>query len=488
MKDARQSQPPTILLVAINARYSHCSLAARSLIANMRHMQPRLLECEIKQPPAAMADQMACAQPSILAIGVYIWNRSLIESLLPLLRARLPQTVIILGGPEISYDADSHLARQADHVICGEAEELLPQMCRAILANQPVAHISSAAPPDLAELCLPTEEYTDADIAHRNIYIETSRGCPCACRFCLSSLTCGVRYYPLPAVFACLDHLLARGAKRFRFVDRSFNLAGDRPIHILNFFLQKKIPGLFLHLEVVPEFLSPALREVMCRFPPGALHIETGIQSLSPEVLTRINRPAHPEVALAGIRWLANSARATVHADLIAGLPGETPESFMDGFEALYRTGPAEIQLGILKHLPGTDLHREPGMRFSKQPPYEVLESDTMTATDLAHIHRFAAHWERVVNRNLFPETTRLLLQGPNIWHTFDAFSRILEQQHGRHGIGLVEIARELYAFLHSQKLAPKEEIRFALEKDYLADGRRTNLPAFLRPSSAPTT
>ncbi len=471
-----------LVILAINARYSHSSLAARSLMANMQHARPLLLECEIKQTPQAIFTKIAQLEPSILAISVYIWNRQLVDQIVPLVRENLPQTKIILGGPEITYDTQSSLANEADCVICGEAEEILPKICENIANGKPVAHIQHATPPNLAKLAFPTEAYTDQDLLHRNIYIETSRGCPCACSFCLSSLTCGVRYYPLDTVLAHLEKLYRRGARHFRFVDRSFNLAGKRAVQILQFFEQKRRDDLFIHLEVVPEFLFQNLRDLMVRFPPGSLHIETGIQSLSPEVLQRINRPANPEAALEGIHWLTHQAHATVHADLIAGLPGETLHSFIAGFEKLYRTGPAEIQLGCLKHLPGTKLHQEPGMRFHKNPPYQVIASDAMSPADLDQVHRFASHWERVINRNHFPHTTKLLLQSPNIWHTFNAFSLTLERQHGRYGIGLVEIAHELYAFLNANHIAATETIRAALEQDYLAEGRRMNLPAFLRP------
>jgi len=484
-REIRGMPQPTsdrILILAINARYSHSNLAARALAVNMPDLQPILLECEIKQAPATIADQVVALQPAIVALGVYIWNRTVVEALLPLLRAQRPRTRIILGGPEISYTPDSPLAHAADCVICGEAEEALPNICRQILAGQPVTHLVYPPLPDLSRLAFPASAYTDADIAHRNLYIETSRGCPCACRFCLSSLTQGVRYYPLPTVFAALEDLLARGAHCFRFVDRSFNLAGKHAIEILQFFLDRKIPDLFLHLEVVPEFLSPALRDVLLRFPPGSLHIETGIQSLSPAVLQRIHRPAQPAAALEGIHWLADTAQACVHADLIAGLPGETWTSFTQGFEQLHRAGPAEIQLGILKHLPGTDLHQEPGMQFSPAPPYEVVASDAMSPADLDTIQRFSAHWERVINRKLFPATSRRLLAGPGIWETFDAFSRKLEKQHGRHGIGLVELARSLHDYLLARQTDAPTDIRHDLAEDYLAQGRRRHLPAFLRP------
>jgi len=474
-------EPATIAIVALNARFSHCSLAARSLLANLRLPKALLLEFDLKQPPEHVAEIIAAQHPRIVAMGVYIWNRAIVEQLMPLLREKLPGTRIILGGPEISFDTVSILAAEADCVICGEAERQLSQTCSDMLAGLPVPHVIHPPPPDLAKLHIPTAEYTDADLAHRNIYMETSRGCPYACRFCLSSLCQGIRYYPLPAVFASLDALCARGARSFRFVDRSFNLAGRRSIEILAYFLHKNIDDLFLHLEIVPECLSPKLRATMLQFPPGCLHVETGIQSLNPEVLRRVNRPIHPEAALEGIHWLTHAAKATVHVDLIAGLPGESLLSFIEGFHKLHRQAPAEIQLGILKHLPGTDLDQEPGMQFHPHPPYEVIQSDAMSPSDLDQVRRLAAHWERIINRNHFPATSQLLMQGPNVWQTFDAFSRSLEQQHGRHGIGLVESARILHQFLNARQAASPEAIRAALEQDYLSNGRRTNLPAFLR-------
>lgn len=483
MKDSKKRNASPILLVAINARYTHPNLGVRSLIANMPMLRPRLLECEIKQAPETIMRQIQQQPPCIVAIGVYIWNRSIVEKLIPLIRITLPKTKIILGGPEVSFDLGSKLAGSADCLICGEAENAFPDICQKMIAGEPFPRIVHAPSPLLHNLAIPFHEYSNEDIANRNVYIETSRGCPCSCSFCLSSLNDGVRYYDLNKVFAALDQLCQRGARRFRFVDRSFNLAGDHAIQILNYFSCKNIKNLFLHLEVVPEILPASFRKTLLTLPPGCLHIETGIQSLNPDVLKTVNRISNPDAALEGIHWLAHVANAQVHADLIAGLPGEDLTSFAQGLQKLFAHDPSEIQLGTLKNLPGTGLEDFPGMAFSTTPPYEVICSDKMTEDDLQTVKRFAAHWERVMNRKLFPRTTRLLLNQQDVWSTFNAFSLAMENKHGRYGMGLVEIAKVLFDYLKEHSIHRESDILAALYHDYLAGGKRINVPKFMKPA-----
>jgi radical SAM superfamily enzyme YgiQ (UPF0313 family) len=477
--------PPDIVLVAVNARYSHASLGARFLLANVDdalRARTVLLEFSINDPVEAIAENIAGVQPRLVGLGVYIWNRGLVETLVPLLRQKLPAAVIVLGGPEIAHDTASALAHAADCVVRGEGERLWPAICRDVLDGRPLQPLPPPLPPVLETLQLPDTLYADSDLRHRNIYIEASRGCPLACAFCLSSAQPGVRHFPEAAVHASLQRLLDRGALQFRFVDRSFNLGGERSLRLLGFFLERLRPGLRLHFELTPDGLSPALRALLIRFPPGVLHLEAGIQSFDPAVLARVNRRCDLAAAAEGIAWLVREARADVHADLIAGLPGETLAGFEAGFDRLYRLGPSEIQVGILKRLHGTALSRDAqGARFRDVPPYDVLETPGMTADELDGVRRFASHWDRVVNRGHFPGSlARLLRDEPSPWQCFDAFSRRLEPQYGLYGMGLVELASALLDVMTATGI-DHDEARALLRADYLDKGRRQNLPAFLR-------
>jgi hypothetical protein len=247
------------------------------------------------------------------------------------------------------------------------------------------------------------------------------------------------REFPLEPFLAEMDALVLRGAKTFKFLDRTFNLNIKRAIRIIEFFLAKieeRKGALVVHFEMVPSLFPDELRKMLARFPPGTLRLEIGIQTLNAEVSARISRPSSPEKELETLRLLRKETNAVIHADLIAGLPGEGLESFGRGFDRLWlalcetdkppepkdrtaqprilqrsfprilqRSFPrTEIQLGILKLLPGAPISRHSetfGMRYSPRPPYEVLETSAMTANDIRRIKNFARFWELLVNRGL---------------------------------------------------------------------------------------
>ena len=167
------------------------------------------------------------------------------------------------------------------------------------------------------------------------IYVEASRGCPFTCEFCLSSLDIPVRLFPLPALLDALERLLGRGVQRFKFVDRTFNLNLNVSKTILQFFHERYRPGLFVHFEMIPDRLPQVLRELVAKFPPGALQFEVGIQTFNPEVSRRISRRQDYDKLADNIGFLRQRTGVYVHADLIAGLPGESLESFGAGFDRL---------------------------------------------------------------------------------------------------------------------------------------------------------
>jgi hypothetical protein len=248
--------------------------------------------------------------------------------------------------------------------------------------------------------------YTAEDLGRKLSYVEASRGCPFGCEFCLGSATDRrVREFPLDRFLEEMDALIARGGRSFKFLDRTFNLDMDRAIRILEFFLERLEPGLYAHFEMLPSRFPPELREILRRFPPGSLRLELGIQTLNPGVAALIGRLSDPERELEALDFLRRETNAIVHADLIAGLPGEDLQSFARGFDRLWQARPGEIQLGILKLLPGAAISRHTGpfgMAFNPNPPYEVLETAALPGADLDRLKNFARFWELIVNRGAF--------------------------------------------------------------------------------------
>jgi hypothetical protein len=294
-------------------------------------------------------------------------------------------------------------------------------LCEDILSGRrpaypPQTEFIDAENVDVNEIKSAYHFYTDLDLARKLVYVEASRGCPFRCEFCLSAVSREqgrVRYFPPEPFLAEMDMLIMRGAKTFKFLDRTFNSNIKCALQIMEFFLEKiKTNSLVVHFEMVPSLFSQELCEMLSRFPPGSLRLEIGIQTLNPETAAHIGRPCSPEKEMETIRRLREKTYAIIHADLIAGLPGEDLVSFGCGFDNLWHAlnpessspwfTPTEIQLGILKLLPGAPISRHNenfGMRYNPKPPYEIEETSAMSVCDLQRLKNFARFWELIVNR-----------------------------------------------------------------------------------------
>jgi radical SAM superfamily enzyme YgiQ (UPF0313 family) len=486
-------QPPTIVLATLNARYIHASLGLRYLLANMGELkaQTALREFTIARPAQAVVDDLLGAPddtaPRIIGFGVYIWNVVQTTAVIRLLKAERPEIKVVLGGPEVSHElAGQEIVGLADHVITGWGDLSFAKLCRVLLSGpQPLNKVIAGEQPPLDQLLLPYGEYSDADLAHRLLYVEASRGCPFKCEFCLSALDQTAWAFDLDRFLAAMDGLYRRGARNFKFVDRTFNLKVDTSLRILQFFLDRLTDGLFLHFEVVPDHLPERLRAMIVRFPPGVLQFEIGIQSFNAEVQQRISRRQDNARAEANLRWLADHSPAHLHADLIFGLPGETLASFAAGFDRLYRLGPHEIQLGILKRLRGTPIARhtaEYGMVYDAVPPYLVRQTAAVDGATMQRFSHFARYWDLLANSGRFRQTLPLLLdEGPSPFQAFLAFADWLWQTTARtSGLTPEALVDALSEYLARRCALPAPQVTAALLADYVASGARGS-PAVLR-------
>lgn len=480
---------PDIVLTTLNAKYIHAAFGLRYLLANAGPVRERttILEFDINQRPLDIAEALLKQQPKIIGLGLYIWNIAPSTELVAILKRARPDVQIILGGPEISYETDQQpIAALADYVITGEADLRFGRLCSQLLSGEkPPAKIIPAELPEFSQLALPYELYDERDIAHRIIYVEASRGCPFTCEFCLSSLDIPVRQTPLPEFLSHLDRLLQRGVKHFKFVDRTFNLNVNISRAILEFFLARWQPGHFFHFEMVPDRLPEALREVITRFPQGALQFEVGIQTFNEHVGGLIKRRQNYARLEDNLRFLRRQTGVYVHADLIAGLPGESLESFAAGFDRLVALGPQEIQVGILKRLRGTPIVRHDAefqMVYNPNPPYDLLQNNLLDFATMQKLRRFARYWDLVGNSGNFVRTTPLIWSNQS--SPFAAFMRWTEWLHARVGrtdsIALLRLMELLFQFLTAELKLQPQDFAPMMWRDYQRSGR-SDKPSFLK-------
>lgn len=471
-----------ILISTLNARFSHASLATRYLYANMEEIQSQAEICEftIQQDTDDILTIVHEKNPKILLLGVYIWNINETTKLVRELKALMPELIIVIGGPEVSYEyQDTPIFNAADYLITGWGDISAYELCRDILAgNASENKVITGLQPKLEEIKLPYDYYTDFDIQHRTVYVEASRGCPFKCEFCLSSLDKTAWTFPLDAFLEAMDGLYQRGLRQYKFIDRTFNLKREFTVQILNFFLDKLAQNpeesLFLHFELVPDFLPDEIKELILKFPEGSLQFEIGIQTLNPETQKLISRKTNLVKAKENISWLSKHTTVHLHVDLIAGLPAEDLEKFAEGFNELWSWEPQEIQLGILKRLKGTTITRHTNdfdYRYSPEAPYSVYANKDMDFVTMNQMKSAAKFWDLIANSGRFSQTLPLLFNDKAFETLWEISEYMVSKFKRTHSIPLDKLFAEVFTYLTEIKKLPLEDVRSIMGEDFLRIG-----------------
>ena len=477
-----------IILTTLNSRFTHSSIGLRYLYANMKELQEstEILEFSINDAVQSIAEKILVHKPEIIGLGVYIWNVSYINELLHIIKKISPKTTIILGGPEVTHEP-FRVKLEADYIIQGEGDLAFYELCSSIMnAVEPKEQIIKMSMPSLTEIQLPYQYYTDDDIKNRYIYVEVSRGCPFECEFCLSSMDEKVRAFNLDEVLEEFEKLWQRGARNFKFVDRTFNLNMKTANRILDFFLEKE-PPYFAHFEVIPDHFPTSIKEKIASFPHGALQLEIGIQTLNLEIANNISRQLKLDKIRENITFLEHETEAHIHLDLIVGLPGESLESFGKNLNELVSLSSCEIQIGILKKLSGTFINRhdiEHGMVYSDVPPYDILKNNQLSFNDIQIMKRFARFWDLTYNSGNFKSSVILLWQDGSVYENFYAFGIwMYARTDSTWKISLQRLGELLFTYLREvKKLEPQLVATTMLEDMMKLKGRA--IPGYLKPYS----
>ena len=406
------------LLIGCGSQYIHVNLAVWYLRAScaVQSIPVTVLETTVNQPLHAQLLRVLEEAPDTVAFSCYLWNIETVLRLSKDIKTILPHVKIVLGGPEVSFDAPalrkSH--PHIDYILCGEGETAYPALLKRI---ESAALPSGAcdtddwAVSDLDTLPSPyTEEMLDS-ARGRIVYYESSRGCPFRCAYCLSPACGPVRTFSLERVEQDLRTLAGAGVSLIKFVDRTFNWNRNRALSILN--LLKKLPdGIRYHFEIGGDLLDEALVSALLSFPAGTFQLEMGVQSTHPATLTEICRSENTAEIFAHAKTIMTSEKIHLHMDLIAGLPYEGLAEFERSFNEVYACRPHTLQLGFLKLLKGSALHRdadEYGIRYRDYPPYEVLETPWLPAQALLSLGHTEDVLDRMYNSGRFTRTVRHL-------------------------------------------------------------------------------
>ena len=436
--------------------------------------------------------------PRVAAFSCYIWN---VEKTLELCKILKDKTncKIILGGPEVAYRPKNILENYpfVDFVLSGEGEYNFPLLLDEIkkesqnfegvfgLSFRKNGEVISN--PERIETTTPPSPFCEEffeNLRGRICYIETSRGCPYSCAFCLSGRCSPLRFFDIEQVKKDIISLANSGTKTIKFVDRTFNAKEKRCNEILEFILEnigKAIPkNVCFHFEIAGDILRNSTIEILEKFPKGSVQLEIGMQSFNEQVLKNINRKTNTKLLIENINKLIALNNMHIHIDLIAGLTGEDFESFRRSFNIGYSLNAHMLQLGFLKLLHGADMREDSEKypcKFMDTPPYQVTKTPWLSEEEIEKISLCEDALERIYNSGRFLKTLEFLEVGNKI-SAFDFFLKLGEKLNGN-GMSLTKYSEELFKIL-SEKFDEKY-LRDAIVSDLIISGCHLQIPEALK-------
>ncbi|MBU0943251.1 MAG: DUF4080 domain-containing protein [Proteobacteria bacterium] len=473
-----------IKLVAINGRFSHSSLALFHVRNELEEQCPgvctEILQLTLRDPYYEVLLQLSRNRPGAIFFSAAVWNSDRVEELITDLHVLLPSCLLVVGGP------------QAELVAAGVGEDLCTVVWGAIEAVEKKFYedlLQGTLKPrygrsffQLAEKRFSSpyrEEDFGSHLQNRNIYYESSRGCPFSCTYCLSSAEHGIVHKPLSQVRQELDQIMAHGPKVLRFVDRTFNDRPERALALWQLVLAYESDTLF-HFEVAPDRFSEEMFRLLATIAPGRFQFEIGIQSTHEPTLAAIERRIDPRLAAETVSRLVALDTIHLHVDLILGLPYESEETYLQSFADVFAMGPHYIQMGLLKLLPDTAISRDAelfGYRACRRPPYAVLANQWLDAEGLQGLYWFSEGVEKFYNNRYFPSLWNYLRRRGEDGRSF--FRRLVELSH-EYRLFHLAVTQELLCTIITASLDGRVDrplIFELLAYDWLRCGYRTLPP-----------
>lgn len=434
-----------VVLSAINSKYIHTGLGLRYVgeYAKVQGHEVTLIEETINTPILAVLEKIMAVPAQVYGFSVHIWNKSFVFKLIRMLRKLRPQAAIVIGGPEVAFDAEKIFAElpQADYIVQGEGElvfsELLEYLASGGSVPQHIAYREGeqvnlnggiTVIDDMSLLPFPYPDLERMLAEHKIVYYECTRGCPFNCAYCLSGISRSVRKRPLELVLRDLDRFIAAGVPLVKFVDRTYNLDEKYFLPMMRHLAQADTNATF-HFEIKADILSEHVMDFLATVPKGRFQLEIGIQSTHQPTLKAINRQDNWEKLAENVKRLLSFGNMHIHVDLIAGLPYEDLPTFAKSFDDVYGLGADMLQLGFLKVLPGTQMRRETeqhDLRYMDEPPYEILATKYMPYEDMLYLKHLDNILDQTANSGGFKYTLRALLRASGM--TAFAFYRKLTQ------------------------------------------------------------
>jgi anaerobic magnesium-protoporphyrin IX monomethyl ester cyclase len=482
-----------ILLTTLHAKYVHSSLALPYLAAacaDLEGLHCEILELTVNEQQDQLLSRLHGAGADVILFSCYIWNTELTLKLASDLKQLATKTVMVLGGPEVSFGAFDMMVRNSaiDCIVRGEGEQSVRELLQALFDDAPLDSIAGITYREGDEIVANPERdaITDlggipspfaaglVDLAKPLVYYETSRGCPFSCAFCMSSIDSGVRSFPMDRIKRDLLILMESGVQTVKLVDRTFNFDAARANQIWRFILEQRSSSKF-HFEIAAELLTDGNLTLLAEVPPGQFRFEIGVQSGGEETLAMVERRSSLAKLFEKVRRLREETRVTVHLDLVAGLPGESLHGFQKSLQGLFELRPDHIQVEALKVMKGTAMRgiaRKEGYAYSETAPYKILHTPWLSFSEIRRIDGISRLLDLLYNSGRFQASLAVLGESTALSEVFAAAAEFFEQQQFASNLSLPVLFEALWSFAEATLAeSERERLRDALSFDLCLTG-----------------
>lgn len=483
-----------IIGTTLNAKYIHTNLALRYLKAYAApDFNVEIIEYTIKDPIMNIVTDLFNQNADVIGFSCYIWNMEEIKKVVNILNKINPNIYIVLGGPEVTYDPFFWLKEipGADFVVVGEGESSFKNLLSEIQGDKNFKNVNGIAyfdgekpvmtapeaKVDLREMPSPFRFEEDLpNLSKRITYIETSRGCPFNCQFCLSSIEVGVRYFDREKIKEDIRYLMKNGARTIKFMDRTFNISRSYAMDIFEFLIKEHVPGTVFQFEITADIMRPEVIEYLNKeAPPGLFRFEIGVQSTNDYTNELVKRRQNFDKLKRTVTMIKDGGKVDQHLDLIAGLPEENYDSFRKTFNDVFEMRPEELQLGFLKMLRGTGLRQQAdewNYQYMDQAPYEIVSNNVMPFSDVVRIKQVEDVLEKYWNDHRMDHGVEYLVS--QVFESpFDFFQQFgtywEEQRWSKIGHQLEDLFKRLIQFVNHTHPESLKTLESLLKIDYLS-------------------
>ncbi|WP_017753477.1 B12-binding domain-containing radical SAM protein [Calidifontibacillus oryziterrae] len=482
-----------IICSTLNAKFIHTSLSLRYLKA---FAEPQftvdIAEYTINDPEMNIVSDIFSKKPDVIGFSCYIWNIEETIKIIKMLKKIKPELIVILGGPEVTYDTKEWMEKitEVDFIVIGEGESTFKSLLTEITTGHNYHNVAGIAYRNADTVILnPQREKLDLttipspyrfpedipSLSKRVVYVETSRGCPFTCQFCLSSIEVGVRYFNREKIKEDILYLMDNGAKTIKFVDRTFNISRSYAMEMFQFLIDHHYPGTVFQFEITADIMRPEVIQFLNEHAPaGLFRFEIGVQSTNDYTNELVKRKQNFEKLARTVTMVKEGGEIAQHLDLIAGLPEENYHSFKKTFNDVFAFEPEELQLGFLKMLRGTGLRmqaKEFGYIYQDNSPYEILGNNVLSFHDILRIKQVEDVLEKYWNDHRMDYTIKYLVQNSfdSPFDFFQAFGSYWNNRGwSRIGHQLEDLFSRLLTFLRDSNIKDNEIIEGLMKYDYL--------------------